>query len=49
MGKLAQSAALPVEIRMYRFDIALARAIGEGRRWEDVGRGEVLSLLEGGH
>jgi len=30
-------------------DIAMARAIEEGRRTEDVSRGEVLSLLEGGH
>ena len=30
-------------------DIALARAIQEGRRSEDVSRDEVLSLLEGGH
>jgi hypothetical protein len=30
-------------------DIALARAIEEGRRTEDVSRREVLSLLEGGH
>jgi hypothetical protein len=30
-------------------DIALARAIEEGRRTEEVSRGEVLSLLEGGH
>jgi len=29
-------------------EIALARAIEEGRRTEDVSRGEVLSLLEGG-
>ena len=29
-------------------DIALARAIEEGQRTEDVSRGEVLSLLEGG-
>jgi hypothetical protein len=29
-------------------DIAMARAIKEGRRTEDVSRGEVLSLLEGG-
>jgi len=29
-------------------DIALARAVEEGRRTEDVSRGEVLSLLEGG-
>ena len=30
-------------------DIALARAIEEGRRTQDASRGEVLSLLEGGH
>ncbi len=30
-------------------DIAMARAIEEGRRTEEVSRGEVLSLLEGGH
>jgi hypothetical protein len=30
-------------------DIALVRAIEEGRRSEDVSRGEILSLLEGGH
>ena len=30
-------------------DIALAHAIEEGRRTEEVSRGEVLSLLEGGH
>lgn len=30
-------------------EIALARAIEEGRRTEDVSRGEVLSVLEGGH
>jgi ribosomal protein L12E/L44/L45/RPP1/RPP2 len=29
--------------------IALVRAIEEGRRSEDVSRGEILSLLEGGH
>jgi len=30
-------------------DIAMARAIEEGQRTEEVSRGEVLSLLEGGH
>lgn len=30
-------------------DIALARAIEQGRRTPEVSRGEVLSLLEGGH
>jgi hypothetical protein len=30
-------------------DIALARAIEAGQRTEEVSRGEVLSLLEGGH
>ncbi len=29
-------------------DIALARAIEEGRRTDDVSRGEILPLLEGG-
>ena len=29
-------------------DIAMARAIEEGRRTEDVSRGEVLSILKGG-
>ncbi len=30
-------------------DIGMARAIEEGWRTEEVSRGEVLSLLEGGH
>ncbi len=30
-------------------DIALARAIEEGQRTVEVGRSEVISLLEGGH
>jgi hypothetical protein len=30
-------------------DIALARAIEEGRHTAEVSRGEVLFLLEGGH
>jgi hypothetical protein len=30
-------------------DIALARAIEQGQRTEEVSRGEVISLLEGGH
>jgi hypothetical protein len=30
-------------------DIALARAIEQGQRTEDVSRSEVFSILEGGH
>lgn len=30
-------------------DIALARAIEQGQRTKEVGRGEVSSLLRGGH
>jgi hypothetical protein len=30
-------------------DIALARAIEQGQGTEEIGRSEVLSILEGGH